>query len=299
MSSDSPSSSWHDASDTDGGIASFCSDLRIGRRAKGIPLETVATRTSIPLTVLQALEGGQWEEIEKPFLAGYLRQYAQAAGLNADQILARFRELTKGPLQTNRAQVDDTGDLHSTHAFVGDTRRKIVLGGFVGSRRFTFVLFVFLLAAFLATLVSANRVPRAADIEMPFDQILNYAQSMSRGPIEFIPQEPAGVASAEIGHPRTPTIFRHTTIYDLIASESCFVMFRRGDGLEYRRRLQALDTLRIPVSDSLFVTVTPRGRAGLFTEGKRLPSKSSNAATIDTFEVSLRLEKSESGENTH
>ncbi len=297
MLSDSPSSSWHDASDTDGGIASFCSDLRVGRRAKGIPLETVAARTSIPLTVLEALEGGQWEAIEKPFLTGYLRQYAQAAGLNADQILARFRELTKGPPQANRAQVDDTGDLHSTHEFVGDTRRKIVVGGFVGSRRFTFVLFVFLLAAFLAMLVSANRGPRAADIEMPFEQILNYAQSMSRGPIEFIPQEQPGVAAGEIGHPQTPTVFRHRIVYDIVAFEPCFVMFRRGDEVAYRRRLLPLDTLRIPVSDSLFATVTPRGRAGLFTEGRRLPSQSSNAATIDTFEISARLEMVEGGEN--
>ena len=295
MSSDSPSDSWHDASDTDGEIADFCSDLRADRQAEGISLEIIAARTSIPLTVLRALEGGQWDEIQKAFLPGYLRQYAQTAGLNADQILARFRELTKGPLRANRAEVDDTGDLDSTHEFIGDTRRKIVLGGFVGSRRFTFVLFVFLLAAFLATIVSANRVPRTADIEMPFDQILRYAQSMSRGPIEFIPQEATeGVVSKEMAHSR----FQNTTSYDIIASQPCFVMFRRGDGVEYRRRLQALDTLRIPISDSLFVTVNPRGHAGLFARGERILSKSSTAASVDTFEVSLRLDKSESAEST-
>lgn len=300
MSSDSPSDSWHDASDTDGEIADFCSDLRADRQAEGISLEIIAARTSIPLTVLRALEGGQWDEIQKAFLPGYLRQYAQTAGLNADQILARFRKLTKGHLRANRAEVDDTGDLLSTHEFVGATRMKIVLGGFVGSRRFTFVLFVFLLAAFLGTIVSANRVPRAADIEMPFDQILRYAQSMSRGPIEFIPQEAMeGVGSKELGQPRTPPALRNTATYDLIASESCFIMFRRGDGVEYRRRLQALDTLRIPISDSLFVTVNPRGHAGLFARGERILSKSSTAASVDTFEVSLRLDKSESAESMH
>jgi hypothetical protein len=108
-----------------------------------------------------------------------------------------------------------------------------------------------------------------------------------------------GVGSKELGQPRTPPALRNTATYDLIASESCFVMFRRGDGVEYRRRLQALDTLRIPISDSLFVTVNPRGHAGLFARGERILSKSSTAASVDTFEVSLRLDKSESGESTH
>jgi hypothetical protein len=264
----------------------------MARRTKGVPLEIIAARTSIPLAHLQALESGHWDDIEKPFLAGYIRQYAQAAGLNADQILARYREITKGSVQSRRAQVDDTGDLLSSREFVGATRMKIVLGGFVGSRRFTLVLFVFLLAAFLATLVSANRVRKSEDLEMPFDQILNYARSASRGPIEFIPPKSPGFAdSKEARRSRNPTI------YDLIASESCFVMLKGDAEAEYRRHLQVLDTLRISVKDSLMVTVCPHGSAALFVGNKRILSGNSLISSVDTFRIAAGSERIDTTES--
>jgi len=66
--------------------------LKKGRSKKKISLQQLSEKTKIRQKYLIALEKGQWEKL--PGLAytkGFLKTYAQAVGLNPQQVLALFR----------------------------------------------------------------------------------------------------------------------------------------------------------------------------------------------------------------
>jgi transcriptional regulator with XRE-family HTH domain len=276
MSSDSPWAFWQELSPDDGDIANFSKQLRNIRQSRGFSTESIAGKTGMPLRVVERLENGRWHEVERPYLLGYLRLYAQAVGLNPDETLERLREMGKRRMQSGKARLDETGELLPKHEEVGVTRMKIVVGGFVVSRRFTTFLFLILLLSLVAILISANRKTKPPGFEIPFDRTLAYAHSMSTGPIEFIPPE------------STTGIWARPALYDLVASDQCLVEFRRSDGIQWRRHLQALDTLRIPVANRLFLTVKPGGDAKLCADGDRILPATSSSAGIDTFDITVQ-----------
>jgi len=141
----------------------------------------------------------------------------------------------------------------------------------------------------LTVLVSARRSSKQHIPEAPFVQTLSYARTVSRGPIEFIaPESPQTAPTSLTTSGRATIISRKEATFDLIAPESCFVVFRRGDGIEYRRSLRPFDTLRIPVSSRLFLTAKPAGKVGLFADGTDIPPANAHAAAVDTFEVVMK-----------
>jgi transcriptional regulator with XRE-family HTH domain len=288
MSSGYPWRSRRVASSKVGEIASFCDDLRKARESQRVTLETISEKTRISLATLEALESGRWHEIEGAFLAGYIRLYARAAGLSPEKTLALFRQLSRRRSRAAGASFDDTGELLPRPEVVGATRMKVTLGWLVASRRVTFILFLFLLTSLMAVLISTKRFTVHVIPEAPFQTTLSYAQRVSHGPIEFIPpessQETPGIPSLS---QRAAIVSRREATLDLIAVGQCFVVFQRGDGIEYRRYLQPFDTLRIPVASRLFVAARPAGNAALF-EGSREIRAIDSDDEVDTFEVVMR-----------
>jgi cytoskeletal protein RodZ len=64
--------------------------LRRERELRGIALDEVADQTRIPLRQLERLEDGRLAELPGDvFIKGYLRAYARAVGLKADEVVAR------------------------------------------------------------------------------------------------------------------------------------------------------------------------------------------------------------------
>lgn len=64
--------------------------LRRERELRGIALDEVADTTRIPLRLLERLEEGRHAELPgEVFIKGYLRAYARAVGLKADEVVAR------------------------------------------------------------------------------------------------------------------------------------------------------------------------------------------------------------------
>lgn len=62
------------------------------REACGLSLETVAERTHIRRSFLQAFESGAYETLPAlPYAIGFLRQYANLLGLDADSIVQDYR----------------------------------------------------------------------------------------------------------------------------------------------------------------------------------------------------------------
>ncbi|MBU1707338.1 helix-turn-helix domain-containing protein [bacterium] len=275
MSSDFHWNSWQTASEKTGEIAGFCRDLRDARLSSGLTLEAVAEKIHSPSKTLEALENGRWGEIEAPFLKRYICGYAEAVGLNADDVLNRFRKLGEGHSEHGRAMFDDTAELLPKPESVGVTRAKIMLGWLAASRRVTLILFIALIATFLMVLFSARRSHEESIAEAPFNKALRYARNVSHGPIEFIAVESEQTA-------------RRISTFDLIATGPCLVRLQRSDEMEYRRRLQPFDTLRISVEKRLFLTVEPAMQAGLFLSGQKIQPTNSETARRDTFDVTVQ-----------
>ncbi len=65
--------------------------LKQAREAQGKSLEDISAQTKIQLPLLQSLESGEFGRVtNKAFLKGFLRQYARALNLNADELLTTY-----------------------------------------------------------------------------------------------------------------------------------------------------------------------------------------------------------------
>ena len=67
--------------------------LRAAREAQGLSLEEVSERTHIKAAFLSAIEEMNAKTLpSRPFAVGFVKVYAEALGLNAGEIVARFKE---------------------------------------------------------------------------------------------------------------------------------------------------------------------------------------------------------------
>lgn len=75
------------------GLASIGSRLKHAREARGQSLEEVATQTRIPIRHLHAIEEGNWEALPATtYSVGFVRAYANAVGLNGNELGAELRQ---------------------------------------------------------------------------------------------------------------------------------------------------------------------------------------------------------------
>ena len=75
----------------------LCSYLRDRRDEQGVALADIAKRTRIPERSLSSLEAGRFEDLPADvFVRGFLRSYAVALGLDADEIVKRYARLWPG-----------------------------------------------------------------------------------------------------------------------------------------------------------------------------------------------------------
>jgi cytoskeleton protein RodZ len=74
-------------------------ELREARMALGVAIEDMAAQIRIRRVYLQALEEGRLKDLPgRAYVVGFLRNYANALGLDTDEVLRRFREVSEpGP----------------------------------------------------------------------------------------------------------------------------------------------------------------------------------------------------------
>lgn len=71
--------------------------LKQTRESQGKSLEDISSQTKIQLPTLLALENGEFGKVtNKAFLKGFIRQYAKALGLNADELLSSYDKSVAG-----------------------------------------------------------------------------------------------------------------------------------------------------------------------------------------------------------
>ncbi len=83
------------------GVTTIGERLRVAREAKKMSLADVASKTRIPIRHLQHIEDGQWDALPAPtYSVGFARSYANAIGLNGNEIGAELRKQIGSPRPT-------------------------------------------------------------------------------------------------------------------------------------------------------------------------------------------------------
>jgi cytoskeletal protein RodZ len=91
-----------DPTDTSGGrLSAFGRWLVRERELRGLARDEVVRATKLAPGVVEALESGEEGRIPpRAYVVGYLRAYASAVGLDADEVVLRFHEAAAGPVGT-------------------------------------------------------------------------------------------------------------------------------------------------------------------------------------------------------
>lgn len=80
--------------------AEFGNRLRERREARSLSLLDVARATKIPEKTLASLEHGAFEQLPADvFVRGFLRSYCRCVGLDTEDILRRWIDLMRGPVE--------------------------------------------------------------------------------------------------------------------------------------------------------------------------------------------------------
>lgn len=87
-----------------GGVTTIGERLRAAREAKNMTLAEIASKTRIPVRHLQHIEDGEWDALPAPtYSVGFARSYANAIGLNGNEIGAELRQQIGSPRPTYEA----------------------------------------------------------------------------------------------------------------------------------------------------------------------------------------------------
>ncbi len=72
-------------------LAELGKQLRLKRQEQALSLENLAAKTRIQQRMLQALEEGELDELPEPiYIQGFIKQYAEALGLNGAELSRNF-----------------------------------------------------------------------------------------------------------------------------------------------------------------------------------------------------------------
>lgn len=72
-------------------LAELGKQLRLKRQEQDLSLENLAAKTRIQQRMLQALEAGELDELPEPiYIQGFIKQYAEALGLNGAELSRNF-----------------------------------------------------------------------------------------------------------------------------------------------------------------------------------------------------------------
>lgn len=87
-----------------GSVSTIGERLKAAREAKKMSLEEVASKTRIPVRHLQHIEQGEWDALPAhTYSVGFARSYANAVGLNGNEIGAELRQEIGPARQTYEA----------------------------------------------------------------------------------------------------------------------------------------------------------------------------------------------------
>ena len=84
-------------------VAAFSTWLARERELRGLSRDAVLSATRLAPAVVEALEGGEPSRLPpRAYALGYLRTYAAAVGMDADEVVLRFEEAAGDPVAAAR-----------------------------------------------------------------------------------------------------------------------------------------------------------------------------------------------------
>ncbi|MBU0517321.1 DUF4115 domain-containing protein [bacterium] len=74
-------------------IEDFGQELINARDYKKITLEQISDITKIALPYLEAMEQGRWDLLPQPYMAVFLKAYAETVGMNVPKVMKKYKEM--------------------------------------------------------------------------------------------------------------------------------------------------------------------------------------------------------------
>lgn len=253
---------------------SFGGDLKRHRSEKNISLMDISASTRINLKFLEALETGNFSILPQTYVRAFLREYADAVGMNPDSVLKTYDEIlhqrqggeqksAPQKIQPVTSKTPDPGPLASVAAFA----RQNAL----------FVSFVLLVAVFVVYLFrQTSDATRATTIaETPFDRVVeeNAAALTQRDTAVVLPAvtNPAAVDSLSLVMTTTDSVWMTITLDDGPTREYLFGPNRRG---------------RWTARESFTLTMGNAGGATFALNGKSLGTLGRPGAVVRNVRIS-------------
>lgn len=75
----------------------FCEQLQEARKAKNLDISRIAEKSKIAQNYLERIEAGEWDFLPHAYVRAFLRTYVQILGLNVDEVLQQFDDITDEP----------------------------------------------------------------------------------------------------------------------------------------------------------------------------------------------------------
>jgi cytoskeletal protein RodZ len=162
---------------------SFYEDLKKARLLQGITIAEIEQKTCISSEFLNAIEEGKVSALPQPYIRAFLREYAEAVGLDAAETVKRFAEITGTPPpppplpafgKAPQPPIETTGSQDSRESHHMQPWMKIALG---------VAALVIMLVVVWLLVPKSDRAPVS---EIPFERAVKEAEG--RAPSQRIQQ---------------------------------------------------------------------------------------------------------------
>jgi cytoskeleton protein RodZ len=156
----------------------FFEELRNARVARGFSLEEIEEKTRIGVQFLSALEEGRISVLPEPYVRAFLREYAEAIGMDGTETLKRFAKVTgtapPPPIPTYGQEVQETAPQSDNRTSSGSLGLRPWTKIAIGSA----ALLVMLIAVWFLIPKGEPRPTR----EIPFERTVREAEQRAPSP---------------------------------------------------------------------------------------------------------------------
>jgi hypothetical protein len=266
-------------------IVIFAKDLREAREFQQMTLEEAARATRISLDYLEALESGQWDQIPRAYLRGYLALFAEAVGMNREKVLRGFDNLHSAHVTASGAVLDETQPLLRQPEHMGVTRAKIRTTWFadLSHNRRAFYLLTLVAVIGLLGLLRLTRTYRPSDVSLtPFENSVAENLEKVHSPLTIIPLQD----SLNSGQSRFAAKVSGWT--EWVGTKDGRVVVRRDQAPPISFRYMAYDTVKIQYLNDISGKVVPRGSMTVYKDTTRLTPEQATKSDTDVYIITLR-----------
>ena len=270
-------------------------DLRAARERLGWGLKACADGLRIRLEYLQALEDGQFGSLPAPaYAAGFLRSYGKALGLDADELVRRFKlEAAQGGARTNLAFPVPAPERGWPTGAVVLLGALLVIGSYIGWYRLSgegrlppevVPAIPSRLAPLAEQVVPPSIAPTAGARAMPARDIpepgeapqssgISPSSAAAAIPLPPVPgaAPPAPIVqSSLVSPPATPAPAPEVSRLTLRATGDAWVQVRdRAGQVLLRKVLKAGESWDVPPQPGLLLNTGNAGKIGILLDGKQ------------------------------